>query len=255
MTTTHGDGPAPAVIVTGAGTGIGQSTARAFAAGGARVLAVGRTESTLAETAAGHDGIQILAADITEQDAPARVVGHALAEFGRLDVLVNNAAIGVFGSLADLTPEGAEAQIRTNLLAPIFLAQAALDPLAESGGVVVNVGSSGATGLRSWPGNGVYGATKAGLDFLTRTWAVELAERGVRVVSLAPGVIDTGVGLRAGMDHESYQGFLKHIAGRTPSGRVGRPEEIAEWIVFLTRAESAFANGTVLSVDGGLSVT
>ncbi|MGH3939776.1 MAG: SDR family NAD(P)-dependent oxidoreductase [Pseudonocardiaceae bacterium] len=255
MTTTHGGDPASGVIITGGGTGIGRCAAQAFAAEGAGVLIVGRTESALMETAKGLDTIRILPADITEPDAPELIVETALREFGRVDVLVNNAATATFGTLSELDRAMVEEQFRTNLLAPVFLTQRALGPLEAAGGVVVNVSSAGSLGLRSWPSNGVYGATKTGLDFLTRTWAVELAGRGIRVVSVAPGVIDTGVGVRAGMDRQTYDGFLTQMAARTPARRVGRPEEIAEWIVRLTRTDAAYANGTVIAVDGGLSVT
>ncbi|MFJ5999426.1 SDR family NAD(P)-dependent oxidoreductase [Streptomyces sp. NPDC092370] len=250
---THSD--AKGVIVTGGGTGIGAATARAFAEDGARVLVVGRTEARLKETAAGHERIRALAVDVHDEDAPRLIVERALEEFGRLDVLVNNAAVTGFAALDGLERDTVRAQLGTNLLAPVFLAQAALDALEETGGVVVNVSSAGSLGRRAWPENSVYGMAKVALDFLTRTWAVELAPRGIRSVGIAPGVVDTGVGVRAGMPEEAYQGFLEQMAGRIPAGRVGRPEDIAWWIVQLARPEAAYANGTVLAVDGALSVT
>ncbi|MCQ6556755.1 SDR family oxidoreductase [Streptomyces sp. C10-9-1] len=250
-------GTARGVVVTGGGTGIGRATARAFAERGDRVLVVGRTEATLAEAAGGHPGIRCLVADVTAPDAPGRIVGAALDVLGRLDVLVNNAAAMGYRPLAALDRAEAERQLHTNLLAPVLLTRAALEPLAERSGTVVNIGSAGAIGLRSWPDNGLYGAAKAALDFLTRTWAVELAPRGVRVVGLAPGVTDvsgqSGPGGKAAAPE--YAAFLKEIAGRAPSGRVGRPEEMAWWILQLTRPEAAYANGTVVTVDGGLALT
>ncbi|CAM5490087.1 short-chain dehydrogenase [Streptomyces spiroverticillatus] len=243
------------VVVTGGGTGIGAASARAFAKDGARVLVVGRTEARLKETADGHERISTLAVDLHDEDAPRRVVRRALEEFGRLDVLVNNAAVTSFAGLQDLEPDTVREQIGTNLLAPVFLAQAALDALEETKGVVVNVSSAGSLGRRAWPENSVYGMAKVALDFLTRTWAVELAPRGIRCVGIAPGVVDTGVGVRAGMPEDAYQGFLEQMSARIPAGRVGRPEEIAWWIVQLARPEAAYANGTVLAVDGALSVT
>jgi C-7 ketoreductase len=249
-------GTRKSVIVTGGGTGIGAATARAFADDGAHVLIVGRSESTLKETADGYqDRIRVLSQDIHEPDAPDVVVETALKEFGRIDVLVNNAAVTGFASLDGLERESVRAQLGTNLMAPVFLTQRALDALQESKGVVVNVSSAGSLGRRAWPENSVYGMAKVALDFLTRTWAVELAPRGIRSVGIAPGVVDTGVGVRAGMPAEAYQAFLAQMAERIPSGRVGRPEDIAWWIVQLTRPEAGYANGTVLAVDGALSVT
>ncbi|MFE1956151.1 MULTISPECIES: SDR family NAD(P)-dependent oxidoreductase [Streptomyces] len=245
-----------AVVVTGGGTGIGAATARAFAEDGAHVLVVGRSEATLKETADGYqDRIRVLAADISDAGAPERVVESALREFGRLDVLVNNAAVTGFTGLEGLDRDTVAAHLGTNLLAPVFLTQRALDALEATKGVVVNVSSAGSLGLRAWPDNSVYGMAKVAMDFLTRTWAVELAPRGIRSVGIAPGVVDTGVGVRAGMPQEAYDGFLAQMAGRIPAGRVGRPEDIAWWIVQLTRPEAAYANGTVLAVDGALSVT
>ncbi|MEU8891673.1 SDR family oxidoreductase [Streptomyces sp. NPDC048442] len=241
--------------MTGGGSGIGAATARKFAEEGAQVLIVGRTEATLKETARGHDRIHVLAADIHDPDAPERIVAAALDAFGRIDVLVNNAAVTGFASLAQLDREEVRAQLGTNLIAPVFLTQQALDSLEAVKGVVVNVSSAGSLGRRAWPDNSVYGMAKTAMDFLTRTWAVELAPRGIRTVGIAPGVVDTGVGVRAGMPEEAYRAFLTEMAGRIPSGRVGRPEEIAWWIVQLARPQASYANGTVLAVDGALSVT
>ncbi|MDW3848641.1 SDR family oxidoreductase [Micromonospora sp. BRA006-A] len=244
-----------AVIITGGGSGIGRAAARTFADRGARVLVVGRSPEPLAETATGYPNITTLVADITGPDAGKIVVDRALLEFGAVDVLINNAAVGVFGALSDLDPEAVRVQFETNVLAPVLLTQCALTALTESGGTIVNVGSAMALGLRAAPQNAVYAATKAALDSLTRSWAVELASRAIRVVGIAPGVVNTGVGVRAGMSAAEYEGFLQHIAVRVPVGRVGRPEEVADWIHRLAQPDAAYLNGTVLTVDGALSVT
>ncbi|ASR39073.1 ketoreductase [Prauserella marina] len=243
------------MIITGGGTGIGRSVARAFAARGSSVLIVGRSAEPLAETAEGHAGIRTLTADITKPDAPTTIVDAALDEFGRVDVLVNNAGTGGFGALPELDPGTVGAQFDTNLLAPVFLTQRAVSALSETGGTVVNVSTAGSLGLRSWPGNAIYGASKVALDFLTRSWAVELAPQGIRVVGIAPGIVDTGVGVRAGMSQEVYDGFLAQMKSQIPSKRVGTPEEIAWWIVQLSQPEAAYVNGAVLAVDGALSIT
>ncbi|RAY12699.1 ketoreductase [Actinomadura craniellae] len=255
MTATSEDPAARGVIVTGGGTGIGRATARAFARQGAQVLIVGRTESTLIETAKEHPGIRVLAADITDPEVPRLVVDTAVREFGRLDVLVNNAAVLGYRPLPHIDRDLADRQLGTNLVAPIFLTQRALDPLEATGGTVVNLSTAGSLGLRSWPNNSLYGAAKVALDFLTRTWAVELGPRGIRVVGIAPGVIDTASGPQMGMTPEQYAGFLQQISTQAPAGRVGTPEEVAWWIVQLTSPEAAYANGMVLPVDGALSLT
>ncbi|MGQ0840958.1 SDR family NAD(P)-dependent oxidoreductase [Actinokineospora sp.] len=243
------------VVITGGGTGIGRAAARAFAERGDRVLVVGRSPEPLAETADGHDAMHSLAIDITDPGAPAGVIETALRVLGRVDVLVNNAATAGFDPLPKLTRADVQSQVDTNLLAPLYLTQAAVDALAATGGTVVNVGSAGCIGLRAMPESAVYAATKVGLDALTRSWAVELASLGIRVLGIAPGLVDTGVAVRAGMPQEAYDAFLADMVGRIPSGRVGGPEDIAWWIVAVTEPGASYANGAVIAVDGGLSVT
>jgi len=255
MTNSNRDKQSRAVVVTGGGTGIGRATARAFAARGDRVLVVGRSADSLASTAVGHDFVRILPIDITGPGAADAVVSTAWREIGGIDVLVNNAAVAGFGSLADLDQKSLTAQVETNFVAPILLTQAALKLLAARSGTVVNIGSAGCIGLRGMPDSSVYAATKAGLDSLTRSWAVELAPRGIRVVGLAPGLVDTGVAVRAGMPQEAYAAFLEEMRPRIPSGRVGVPADIAWWIVALSEPEGRYANGMVLAVDGALSTT
>ncbi|MGW5440416.1 SDR family NAD(P)-dependent oxidoreductase [Nocardia asteroides] len=242
------------VIVTGGGSGIGRATAQAFAARGDDVLVVGRTRSALTETAADHPSIRVADIDITDDSGPAAIADAAKTQLDSVDVLVNNAAVGGFGQLGELDRAQLEQQLDTNLLAPVLVTQALLEPLAEASGVIVNIGSAGALGLRSWPGNAVYGATKAGLDLLTRSWAVELSPRGIRVVGLAPGIVETDAGIRAGMPASAYAAFLDHMRKVIPTGRTAEPEEIAWWIVQLS-SDDAYVNGTTVAVDGALSVT
>ncbi|MFD9888454.1 SDR family NAD(P)-dependent oxidoreductase [Amycolatopsis sp. NPDC059027] len=241
------------VIITGGGTGIGRATARAFADRGDQVLVVGRTPASLAETAEGRENIRPLVADITGAEAPELVVSTALRELGRIDVLVNNAAIAVPAAMGEIDPGRADEQLAVNLRAPLLLTQRAVDALAETQGTVVNLSTAGSLGRRAWPGMSLYGASKVAIDFLTRTWAAELAPRGIRVVALAPGVVDTGMGERMGSTPAEYRRFLAEMSEYAPLGRVASPEEIAWWVLQLTRREAGFMTGAVLAVDGGAS--
>ncbi|MFD9035683.1 SDR family NAD(P)-dependent oxidoreductase [Streptomyces sp. NPDC059567] len=240
------------VVVTGAGTGIGRATARAFAAEGARVVAIGRRREPLEETADGDDRIVPLPADITAEGEPERIVRTVLATHGRLDVLVNNAGVVRSGALGTLSPELINDQLATNLVAPVLLAQAALPSLETSGGVIVNVTTS--VGQRAWPGSSVYAATKTALELLTRSWAVELAPRGIRVAAVAPGAIDTPIGEHQGLTPERMAAVREWQLAHTPLGRIGRPEEVAWAITRLAAPEASFVTGVVLPVDGGAVV-
>ncbi|MEU1472289.1 SDR family oxidoreductase [Streptomyces sp. NPDC005761] len=240
------------VAVTGAGTGIGRATAHAFAAEGATVLAVGRRPGPLEETAAGNDRIVPLVADITGAGEPERIVRTAQDTYDRLDVLVNNAAVVHSGALGTLSAARIEPQIATNLVAPMMLAQAALPLLETSGGVIVNVSTS--IGQRAWPGSSVYAATKTALELLTRSWAVELAPRGIRVVAVAPGAIATPIGKHQGLTPRQLAALRDWQLAHTPLSRLGRPEEVARSIVHLASRDASFITGVILPVDGGAVV-
>ncbi|MCM3812620.1 SDR family NAD(P)-dependent oxidoreductase [Streptomyces solisilvae] len=252
MTAAHFHGKA--VIVTGGGTGIGRATARTFAEQGAEVLVVGRTADRLAETAAEAPGIQQLATDVSAPGAAELIVNTAREAFGRIDVLVNNAAVVRQTPLGDAEREAAEEMLAVNLLAPVHLTRAALPHLSETAGVVINV--STAIGQRGWPftGGELYAALKAALDTLTRSWAVQFAPSGVRVVGVAPGPIATPIGQHQGLDAEQIEALRTTLIEHVPLRRVGRAEEVAFWIAQLARAEAGYTTGVVLPVDGGALV-
>ncbi|QWF78965.1 Aklaviketone reductase DauE [Amycolatopsis sp. CA-230715] len=237
-------------MITGAGSGIGRATARALADQGCRVLAVGRTETRLIETAGGRDTIRPCAIDITAPGAAAEVMDAAEREFGGVDILVNNAGVVDQTPLGEIDPAVVQRHLAVNLVAPIALTQQALPMLEAARGTVVNV--STAVGQRGWVPMSSYGATKVAIDFLTRTWAVELAPRGIRVVAVAPGPVDTPMLANNDYD-EAGAAEMRRNLDRVPLGRPARPEEVAWWIANLVRPEAEFVTGVVLPVDGGYS--
>ncbi|QIS12397.1 SDR family NAD(P)-dependent oxidoreductase [Nocardia arthritidis] len=237
-----------AVVITGGGTGIGRAAAHQFAAAGADVLVTGRTEATLKETTDGTD-VRFVVADVATAEGRTAIVDAAVREFGRIDVLVNNAAITRPADLGEIDPEAAERQFATNLAGPLFLTQSAL-PHIGTGGTIINVTSN--SPHRGWPGSSVYGATKVAMDFLTKTWALELADRGVRVVSIAPGITRTPILTNAGLTPEQVDSALQYLS-RIPLARAAEPDEIAWWLVAVARPEAGYLTGQVIRVDGGLS--
>jgi NAD(P)-dependent dehydrogenase (short-subunit alcohol dehydrogenase family) len=241
------------VVITGGGTGIGRATARAFADEGADVLVVGRTAARLTETADDRPTIRTLVADITAPDASERIVAAATARSGRIDVLVHNAGIVRDAPLGAVDPADVTEMLATNLLAPVYLTQAAL-PYLGAGSVVLNV--STAIGQRGWPlaGGTLYAATKAALDTLTRSWAVQLAPRGIRVNAVAPGPVATPIATHQGLDADQAVALAARLIAHVPLGRIGRPEEVAYWLVALARPDAGYATGVVLPVDGGALV-
>ncbi|HEY3681612.1 MAG TPA: SDR family oxidoreductase [Streptosporangiaceae bacterium] len=241
-----------AVVITGGGSGIGRAAAHGFADAGADVLIVGRTPERLAEAADGRPGIRTYACDISADGAAELITAAALDRLGRIDVLVNNAAVtGGGGALGGITRTEAERVFATNFFAPVLLTQAAAAHIAP-GGAVVNVTSM--PGWRGWPGRTVYGATKVALDFATHTWAMELAPRGIRVAAVAPGMIATGISANNGDDPERVSAERAALVARVPLHRLGRPEEVAWWIMNLADPAASYATGLVVPVDGGAFV-
>ena len=239
------------IIVTGGGSGIGAATARQLGAVGAPVVLVGRRADPLHEVAAQITarGGQALCvpADLADPASPARITDACLARYGRIDGLVNNAAVVRHMPLAEWDTACFDEHVATNVRAPFFLIQAALPALRESPvRSVVNIGSSSGTLRRV--GQSVYGMTKSALDYLTQTLAGELAPLGIRVNSISPGPIDTPIHATWADDlAEAY----RWLGSQVPLGRIGAPEEVALWITLLLSPLASFMTGAVIPLDGG----
>lgn len=245
------------VIVTGASSGIGRATALRFGREGAAVLVVGRNAAALEEVAdavdreGGHAAS--LAVDVTDTDAPGRIVSAALERFGGLTALVNAAGIIGSGSIETTTDEQWDTMMDINSRAPFRLMRAAVPALIRSKGSIVNVSS--VTGLRSFPGVLAYCVSKSAIDQLTRCAALELAPSGVRVNAVNPGVVISNLHRRGGMDEAKYAAFLEHSKSTHPLGRPGEPQEIADLIHFLASSKAAWITGETISIDGGRHLT
>ena len=236
------------VIVTGAGSGIGAAAARQLGAVGASVVLVGRRTDALEEVAGDLDGRALcVPADLADPGSPARITAACLERYGRIDGLVNNAAVVRHMPLGEWDVGGFDEHVATNIRAPFFLIQAALPALRESPvGSVVNISSSSGTLRRV--GQSVYGMTKSALDYLTQTLAGELAPIGVRINCIAPGPIDTPIHATWADDLDEAYRWLN---SQVPLGRIGAPEEVAVWITLLLSPLAAFMTGAVIPLDGG----
>jgi NAD(P)-dependent dehydrogenase (short-subunit alcohol dehydrogenase family) len=246
-----------AIIVTGATSGIGRSTAEAFAREGASLALVGRNQPALAEVAeAVHrfGGRAVTCpADVTAAEAPEQIIGRTVHEYGGQDVLVNAAGVMATGTLEATTDEVWDAMMSVNLRAPFRLMRAAAPHLTARKGAVVNVSS--VNGLRSFPGVLAYCVSKAGVDHLTRCAAIEMAPLGVRVNAVNPGVTVTNLHRRSGMEETQYAAFLERSKTTHPLGRAGNPDEIAALIVFLASERAAWMTGETIPIDGGRHLT
>ena len=240
-----------AIIVTGASSGIGAATAVALAAAGASVVLVGRREDALKAQAdavaqAGGEALAV-PADMAEPDSPARIAAACRERFGRIDGIVNNAAVVRHRPLANWDTADFDRHVATNVRGPYFLIQAAVPDLAASPvKSVVNISSS--SGVMHLSGQSVYGMTKAALNYLTISLAGELAASGIRVNGIGPGPIDTPIHKTWADDLEAAYQWL---AEQVPLGRIGEADEVARWITFLLCPSSSFLTGAVIPLDGG----
>jgi len=241
----------PAVLITGALTGIGRATALAFAREGARIVVSGRHDdkgnalvSELQEIGAEATFIK---SDVRHDDEVRALVDEAVKQFGRLDVAVNNAGTeGKPGPLTDQTAESYAATFDTNVLGTLLSMKHELRVMLPQGsGSIVNVSST--YGRAGAPGASLYVASKHAVEGLTKAAALEAAGSGIRVNVIAPGPIETGMLNRFTGTDERKAGLIAGV----PLKRVGRPEEIAQTIVFVASNKASYITGASIAVDGG----
>jgi NAD(P)-dependent dehydrogenase (short-subunit alcohol dehydrogenase family) len=238
-------------VVTGASRGIGAATAAALDRAGARVALVARDQAQLEHVAAqlAHDPV-VLVADLAERSAPGLVAARALEALGWVDVLVNNAATAARVAVTETTADLIDLMMAVNVRAPLLLVAALAPQMAQRGtGSIINLSSVSA--LVGTPKRAAYAASKGALDSATRSLAIELGPMGIRVNSVAPGVVDTALWAR----NKQISGVVDAVNALTPLRRWAQPDDVSDVIVFLASDQARFVTGQTISPDGGMAHT
>lgn len=245
------------VFITGGGTGIGGAVAARMIARGARVVIVGRRIEPLQEVAAATGAIA-MSCDVADTASVDAAIAATVAEFGRLDIVVNNAGVAHRGSVENVDDDGWNSMIDVNLTGAARVARAAVPHLRKGGGgTIVNVSSVG--GLFAASNAVAYGTTKAALLGLTRSMALDLGASGIRVNTICPGWVATPMAegavrrvarVRNVSEEEARDMLVRH----NPIRRMADPDEIAKCVMFLATDDSSFVTGAVLMADGGQSI-
>jgi enoyl-[acyl-carrier protein] reductase III len=240
-------------VITGGTKGIGRSVARKLAQRGADVVVnYFRSRSAAAETVAELESFGVRAhavrGNIANKDFHQKLFDEVATEFGKVDILVSNAALGIYANVLEVDERAWDLSLHTNAEALLFCAQRAV-PIMPEGGKIVSLSSLGSH--RYIPGYSAIGISKAAIESLTRYLAHELASKHINVNCVSGGFIDTD----ALKIFPNYEDMLKEVVRRTPFGRVGTPDEVADVVVFLCSDASRWITGQIVIVDGGYSMT
>jgi len=239
-------------IVTGASKGIGAGIAKDLANAGAKVAVnyasdKDGADKTVSEITANGGHAIAVQGSVTSTEDIARIFTQAKEAFGNIDIVVNNAGIYKFDAVQDVTTEEFNRQFHTNVLGPIFTTAEALKHFPETGGSIINISSVIATSPS--PNAAVYAATKGALDTLTKTLALELAPKKIRVNTVSPGITETEGTHTAGVIGSEFEAQL---VATTPLGRLGQPEDIAGIVTFLASDDAGWITGQRVNASGGL---
>ncbi len=242
-------------LITGAASGIGKGIAQRFVEAGASVAILDIQAEAAKETAAALSkaGRAIaLAGDVSREEDVKAAVETTVAQFGGLDILINNAGVEIFGTAPELTAEQWDRQIGVNLKGVFLCSKHAVPRMQAGGGAIVNIVSIHA--IVSYLGTAAYDASKAGLIGLTRAMALDHGPEGIRVNAICPGYIDTPMLSQWANLQPDPKAAMDQIAKLHPVRRIGTPRDIAEAALFLASDAASFITGATLVVDGGLTV-
>ncbi|MFC6102481.1 SDR family NAD(P)-dependent oxidoreductase [Olivibacter domesticus] len=241
------------ILITGGSSGIGEGLARYFHSKGWQVLITGRNMERLAALKNELPQLNTIRYDSLKQGQEQEIVDFIRKEWdSKLDVLVNNAGHVALTPLEGVDEESLEEMYRVHLIAPTMLTAGCLGFLEKTKGQIVNVSSS--HGIKAFPQLSAYGSAKAGLNMLTKIWALELAPLGIRVNSIAPGPTDTPVLAHAGLSEEIIAAIHREEVELVPLRRRGSVEDMVANAALLIDSGSTWVTGVVLPIDGGVSV-
>jgi NAD(P)-dependent dehydrogenase (short-subunit alcohol dehydrogenase family) len=238
-------------VITGASTGIGFATAKRFLEEGARVVLNARTQATLDQALAELDAperVLGVRGDVARLNDLDRLYATVKQRFGRVDALFANAGVARFAPVEDVDEAAFDQQFDVNVKGLYFTVQKALPLMAKGGTIVLNSSVANSGGM---PTASVYSATKAAVRSLARTFSSALGPRGIRVNSVSPGPIRTPIFGKLGLSEEASTAFEEMLEQRVTLARFGKPEEVAEAVLFLSTEASSYVVGIDLVVDGG----
>ncbi|MFT5677058.1 MAG: 3-oxoacyl-[acyl-carrier protein] reductase [Paraglaciecola sp.] len=234
-------------LITGASRGIGAQIAKDFAKQGAKVVVNYHNNQEKADALVTdiikQGGVAIaIQADASQESGIDKLLKQTLVAFGGVDILVNNAGRAKLDRLQDITSEDIKKQFELNVYGPIFLTQK-VSLIMPKGSVIINVSSIAAKG---GAGGSIYCATKAAINTLTKCYAAELGDKGIRVNAIAPGAVETDLYIEAGLVNRETE-----IIAQTPLKRLGQPHDIASLALFLASEDSSWITGEVIQISGG----
>ncbi|CDG89038.1 SDR family NAD(P)-dependent oxidoreductase [Xenorhabdus bovienii] len=237
------------VVITGAGSGIGEATAKRFSQEGAIVVLVGRNVDKLnrvySELSSSH--ARVIQADVSDQDSVKMMIDETIEHFGKIDILVNNAGLYIPSTILDTSLDDGKKVLATNLDGVIYCSHFALPHLLKSKGCIVN--NASVSGIRADWGNAYYCTAKGAVVNLTRAMALDHGSQGIRVNAVCPSLIITP------MTEYMSDDVLQKFDSRIPMKRAGTPAEVASAIAFLASEDASFINGVNLPVDGGVTAS